>query len=45
MVDVVDNDMRTARDLAEESGQGRAINALDNEELGCYIFEGRIVLL
>ncbi|KFY18801.1 hypothetical protein V491_04698, partial [Pseudogymnoascus sp. VKM F-3775] len=41
----VDNDGHTAHDLAEERGQERAIKALDGEEPGFYIYEGRIIVL
>ena len=41
----VDNDGHTARDLAEEMDQGPAIKALDGEEPGFYIFEGRLIVL
>jgi ankyrin repeat protein len=45
VVDAVDNDGHTARDLAEEMDQGPAIKALDGEEPGFYIFEGRLIVL
>jgi hypothetical protein len=45
VVDAADNNGRTARDLAARGGGEPAIKALDSEESGFYIFEGRLILL
>jgi hypothetical protein len=45
VVDAVDNNGRTARDLAGESGRSRrhAIKTLNGKDPGFYIYEGRTI--
>ena len=45
LVSAVDSSGRTARNLAEEKGRGRATKALDGESLIGYVFEDRFILL